>query len=241
MSVKYDIPLQVQTKSSNCVQTSTSQFISFYGLDITPDDIEKDIPVRFDKDGKPMGTLLPDIGTWLIKNHDMKATMHVFDAQIIDRSWAEFNQDKLLDTMEKVQKTGISTAKTWYAPYLIESYIDFLKAGGLIDITKCTNKLLRSLLDKGTVLAIVSFNYLYDWPREVFNKKTGHYEEDAINGKVTEHAIVLTGYDEGIFYYNDPAEVVSGQKTVQDDVLIGAICTAQINSDNYLLTIEKPI
>ncbi|MEI6850701.1 MAG: hypothetical protein WCK26_01910 [Candidatus Saccharibacteria bacterium] len=239
MSIKYDIPIQVQTKSSNCVQTSTSQFISFYGLNIKPDDIEKDIPVRFDKDGKPMGTLLPDIGTWLIKNHGFRAIMHVFDAQIIDRTWAKLNHEELLVMLEKVKITGISTARTWYAPYLIDAYVDFLRAGGLMNITKCTNDLLKSLLDKGTVMAIVNFNYIYDWPREVYNKDTEHYETDTINGKVTEHAIVLTGYDDGVYYYNDPAEVVSGQKTVNDDVLIGAICTAQINSDNYLLTIEK--
>ena len=239
MTIKHDIPLQTQTKSSNCVQTSTSQFISFYGLDISPDDIEEEIPVRFDKEGKPMGTLLPDIGTWLIKSYGLKATMHVFDVQILDRTWAKLTHGELLETMKKVQQTGIATAKTWYAPYLIDAYVDFLKAGGTIDITRCTNDLLRSLIDKGTVMAIVNFNYLYDWPRETYNKDTEHYETDVMNGKVTEHDIVLTGYDDGVYFYNDCASVVSGKKTVNDDVLIGAICTAQINSDNYLLTVEK--
>jgi hypothetical protein len=32
---------------------------------------------------------------------------------------------------------------------------------------------------------------------------------------------------------------MGGKNMVNADVLIGSICTAQINSDNYLLTIEK--
>ncbi len=239
MNIKHNVPLQTQTKSSNCVQTSTSQFISFYGLNISPDDIEKDIPIRFDKEGKPMGTLLPDIGSWLIKNHGLKATMYVFDTQIIDRTWAKLNQKELLEIMEKIQKTGISTAKTWYAPYLIDAYVDFLEAGGVVNVAKCTNELLRSLIDKGTVMVIVNFNYIYDYPRVVYNKDIKNYEADTINGKVINHAIVLTGYDDDYYYYNDPDSEMGGENSINKDILIGAICTAQINSDNYLLTIEK--
>jgi hypothetical protein len=239
MNIKHDIPLQTQTKSSNCVQTSTSQFISYYDLDINPDDIEKDIPVRFDVEGKPMGTLLPDIGSWLIKSHGLKATMYVFDVQIIDRTWAKLSQKKMLEMMEKVQKTGISTAKTWYAPYLIDAYVDFLEAGGLVKVAKCTNELLRFLIDKGTVMVIVNFNYIYDYPRVSYSTKIKNYEADTITGKVINHAIVLTGYNDNEYFYNDPDSEMGGKNMVNADVLIGSICTAQINSDNYLLTIEK--
>jgi hypothetical protein len=239
MNIKHDIPLQTQTKSSNCVQTSTSQFISYYGLNITPDDIEKDIPVRLDNESKPMGTLLADIGSWLIKSYGLKASMYVFDVQIIDRTWAKLSQKELLKMMEKLQKTGISTAKTWYAPYLIDAYVDFLGSGGVVNIAKCTNELLRSLIDKGTVMVIVNFNYMYDYPRVIYSAKIENYEADTISGKVINHAIVLTGYDDEAYFYNDPDYEMGGENTVNADVLIGAICTAQINSDNYLLTIEK--
>jgi len=239
MKMQYDIPLKTQTTSSNCVQTSTSQFIGYYGLNISPEDIEKEIPVRLDKDGKPMGTLLADIGSWLIKSYDTKATMYVFDTQIIDRTWSKLSQKELLEIMEKVQKVGISTAKTWYAPFLIDAYVDFLRAGGVVNVAKCTNELLRSLIDKGVVMVIVNFNYIYDYPRVAYDKEINNYTADTINGKVINHAIVLTGYEENTYYYNYPDSERGGKNKVNADVLIGAICTAQINSDNYLLTIEN--
>jgi hypothetical protein len=235
---QHNIPLQTQSSSSNCVQTSTSQFLSFYGLAVHPDAIERAVPVRFNSEGKPMGTLFADIGTWLRKSYDFAVTMHVFDAQIIDRSWHTLSQQELLTEIERLQKSGVSTARTPYAPLLIDAYIPFLQAGGVVAITKCTNDLLRKLLAKGPVLAIVSFNYLYDYPRSKYNAENREYGPDAIDGKVVEHAIVITGYDEDNYTYNDPDPEWGGQHTIKDDVLIGAICAAQINSDNYLLTVE---
>jgi hypothetical protein len=238
MPIKHNIPLKIQTSSSNCVQTSTSQFLSFYGLNLSPNDIEKEVPVRNNEEGKPMGTLFADIGTWLIKSHDLKVKMHVFDVQIIDRTWSSLSQQELLREMKKVKKSGISTALTPYAPILIDAYVAYLQAGGIIDITKCTNELLRGLLINGPILAIINFNYIYNYPRSKYDLIKKQYLPDTIDGKVIEHAIVLTGYNNGEYCYNDPDSEKGGQHTVKDDVLIGAICTAQLNSDDYLLSIE---
>lgn len=238
MAIRHDIPLKIQTSSSNCVQTSTSQFLGFYGLDISPEAIEKEIPVRKNTEGKPMGTLFADIGTWLIKAHNLKVNMHVFDVQIIDRTWSSLSQKKLLEEIEKVQQSGVSTARTPYAAMLIDAYHSYLKAGGIIDITKCTNDLLEGLLAKGPVLAIINFNYMYNYPRSKYDPNQKNYVPDTTDGKVIEHAIVLTGFNNGMYYYNDPDIEKGGQHQVKDDVLIGAICTAQLNSDNYLLSVE---
>jgi len=239
MSVHHNIPLKIQTTSSNCVQTSTSQFLTFYGLSISPESIEKNIPVRTNAEGKPMGTLFADIGSWLIKSHNLKVKMHVFDVQIIDRTWSSLSQADLLVEMEKAKKEGISTALTPYASMLIDSYVNYLQNGGVVDVAKCTNKLLQSLLTKGPVLAIINFNYMYDYPRSSYSKSIKNYVADTIDGKVIEHAIVLTGFDGNTYYYNDPDSEKGGQHQVNEDVLIGAICTAQLNSDNYLLTVQS--
>ncbi len=239
MSIRHTITLQTQSSSSNCVQTSTSQFLSFYDLDVSPDIIEKDVPVRVNAEGKPMGTLFADIGTWLRKTKNLDVTMHVFDTQIIDRSWSKLSQQELLGEVVKMKEDGVSTARTPYAPLLIDAYASFMQAGGVVSIAKCTNELLQKLLAKGPVLAIISFNYMYDYPRAKYDTTNKEYKADSIDGKAIEHAIVLTGYSDGNYYYNDPDSEMGGQHTVKDDVLIGAICTAQLNSDNYLLTIEK--
>ena len=239
MEIQHDIPLQTQSSSSNCVQTSTSQFLGFYGIEETPDSIEVAVPVRTNAEGKPMGTLFADIGTWLKKTHGVSVTMHVFDTQIIDRSWASLSQQKLLDEVNKLKEHGVSTALTPYAPLLIEAYTSFLQSEGIVNITKCTNELLQKLLEKGPILAIISFNYMYDYPRASYNPNIKNYEANPIDGKAIEHAIVITGFADGNYHYNDPDSEMGGQHTVKDDVLIGAICTAQLNSDNYLLTIAK--
>lgn len=239
MKIKHDIPLQTQSSSSNCVQTSTSQFLSFYGINEGPDNIEAAVPVRTDPEGKPMGTLFADIGTWLKETYDVSATMHVFDTQVIDRSWASLSQQQLLAEVIIMQKQGVATARSPYAPLLIEAYASFLQSGGVVSITKCTNDLLQSLLTKGPVMAIISFNYMYEYPRASYNPDSKNYEANSIDGKAIEHAIVITGYSNGNYFYNDPDSEMGGQHTIKGDELIGAICTAQLNSDNYLLTIEK--
>ncbi len=239
MSIKYDIPLKTQTTSSNCVQTSTSQFLSFYGLNLSPEEIEKEVPVRADKENKPIGTLFPDIGAWLIKSHKLKTKMYVFDIQIIDRTWKSLSQKELLTEMKNAEIKGISTAVTPRASVLIDSYVTYLESGGEIDIAKCTNDLLKNLLDKGPIMAIISFNYMYDYPRSKYDSVNKDYGPDTIDGKVIEHAIVLTGYNNDTYFYNDPDSEKGGKHEVKEDILIGAICTAQINSDNYLLVIEK--
>lgn len=239
MSIKHDIPLRKQSTSSNCVQASTSMFLSFYNVHVSPDEIEGAVPVRTNVDRKPIGTLFADIGTWLRQTKNLSVTMHVFDTQIIDRSWNKLSQSELLDKVIELQENGVSTAQTIYAPLLIDAYVAFLKARGQIDITKCTNELLQSLLAKGPILAIISFNYMYDYPRVSYDLEVKNYKPNSMDGKAIEHAIVITGYSDGNYYYNDPDSEMGGQHTVKDDILIGAICTAQLNSDNYLLTIEK--
>jgi len=239
MKIKHDIPIQKQSSSSNCVQTSVAQFLKFYDIDDSPDYIESQVPVRKNEEGKPMGTLFADIGTWLTKTKKLSVTMHVFDAQIIDRSWSSLSQGELLKKIEHLQKSGISTAKTPYASMLIDAYVSFMQSSGTVSITKCTNDLLQTLLSKGPVLAIISFNYMYDYPRASYDVDKNEYVADPVNGKVIEHAIVITGYSDSKYAYNDPDEKEGGQHTVKDDVLIGAICSAQINSDNYLLTLEQ--
>jgi hypothetical protein len=213
-------------------------FLGFYNITSSPDEIEAAVPVRKNTEGKPMGTLFADIGIWLRQVKDVSVTMHVFDTQIIDRSWYKLSQKELQDKIVELQDNGVSSARTIYAPLLIDAYASFLKSGGLIDIAKCTNKLLQSLLAKGPILAIISFNYMYDYPRSSYNPEIKSYEANSIDGKAIEHAIVITGYSDGDYYYNDPDNEMGGQHTVKDDILIGAICTAQLNSDNYLLTIE---
>lgn len=238
MKIQHDIPALTQSSSSNCVQTATSQFLSFYDINEDPDRIEAVVPVRKNAKGRPMGTLLADIGTWIMQAHKRDVTMHVFDAQIIDRSWTSHTQEELLHEMRTLQEKGVSTARTPYAPLLIDAYVSFLEAGGTLRVVWCTEELLQTCLANGPIVAIINFNYMYGTPRMSYSPEINDYERDTVDGKVLEHAIVITGYADGQYTYNDPDPSTAGQHTVSGDILIGAICAAQLNSDNYMLTID---
>lgn len=63
---------------------------------------------------------------------------------------------------------------------------------------------------------------------------------NATEGRVIDHSIGIAGFNNGTYYYyNNPNSEKGGQLQTKDDVLIGAICMAQLNSDNYLLSIDK--
>jgi len=235
--INHNMDLLIQTKSSNCVQTAVSQLLTFFGKKLSPDVIEKAVPVRFNDEGLPLGTLLPDIGSWLMDTQDLDTTLHVFDAQLIDRSWTGIPRDEIVANLEKLRQTGVTTARTPYAKILIDSYCSFLDKGGRLDITFCTTQLITSLLKKAPLLAIVNYNYLYNAPRCAYDAVTKEYQPNSIDGKVIGHAIVITGYEDGVFTINDPDCEKGGKNRVERDVLIGAICAEQISSNNFLLSL----
>ena len=239
MKINHNLHLQLQSGPSNCVQTATSQFLRFYNIDVNPTELENQIPIRVDDQGRPMGTLFADIGSWMLKKHKLKVSMHVFDSQIVDSSWQSLTDDLLLAEFKKIQITGVVTARTPFATILIDAYVKYLQTGGIVKIEKCTNLLLQTLLTDGPVLAVVSYSYLYDYPRCRYDLVTKKYIVDPAGGKVFEHAIVLTGFEGDNYFYNDPDSEKGGKNTVSSDILIGAICSAQINSMNYLMSVKS--
>lgn len=81
--IHHKIPLLKQTESSNCVQTSVSMLLGHYGYNNTPEEIQSQIPVRYDSDNKPYGTMIMDIAVWL-KSLGFLVTFNCFDTEIID-------------------------------------------------------------------------------------------------------------------------------------------------------------
>lgn len=237
MNIKYNVNLLIQSGSSNCVQTVVSQLLTFFNITVSPAEIEKAIPVKYDKDNKPLGTLFTDVGIWL-KTQGFETTLHVFDAQIIDRSWSGMSGDQLRNELKVLEEKGIATARSPYTTLLIKSYIDFLSQGGEINITYCTTDLLVSLLRDSPIIASVSYNYLHKYPRSHYDKSSKDYMPDFINGKIINHAVLITGYSDNQYTINDPDPENGGKKTIDRDVLIGAICATQLDSLNYVLTIS---
>lgn len=187
-----------------------------------------------------MGTINQQLATWCI-NRGYDVTMHTFDCQVIDQSWSKLGKTQLLERL-KLRKNGWvvpSLGKDWTKDYT-QSYIDFLGAGGNLTITKAaTTELLNKLLQKGPFLPCVSFSTMYGAARSRIDNDSASPDDD-INGRALNHSIVVYGTDEdGNYKIADPSQAMKpGLQTIESEVMLAAISTAQIECDNLLFQIQ---
>lgn len=213
--------------------------LSYYGKDSTPEQIAEDIPVGLNDKGEPWGTINQQLATWCIgQGYEVK--MYTFDCQVIDQSWRDLDKAKLLERLEaaKAGRNVPSLGQEWSKMYL-QSYIDFINAGGELHIQPhVTSKLLYELVRDGPLLTSVCFNTLYG---------TGHGKDiglrkseiDDVYGKTTNHSIVIYGVTEnGDFEIADPWQE-PGMHTIEPERMIAAIIAAQIECDNLLFQLKK--
>lgn len=213
--------------------------LSYYGKDITAEQIMNDIPVGFNDQGEPWGTINQQLATWCI-GQGYKVKMYTFDCQVIDQSWRDLSKAKLIERLEaaKAGRNVPSLGEEWSKAYL-QSYIDYLNAGGELHIQSyVTSKLLYKLLKDGPLLACVCFNTMYG---------TGHSkniglrqsEIDDVNGNSTNHSIVIYGVTEkGDFEIADPWRE-PGTHVIEPERMLASITAAQVECDNLFFQLEK--
>lgn len=231
-AITYPVKHTYQSTNNNCSQTALSIILSYYSNHITAEQIADAIPVRLDDKGEPFGTINQQLATWCI-GQGYKVTMYTFDCQVIDQSWRKLDRQSLIERLEaaKAGRNVPALGGLWSKMYL-QSYIDFVKAGGELHIQPyVTSKVLYGLLKNGPLLACVCFNTMYG---------TGHSKDvglrqsevDDVNGKNTNHSIVIYGVtEEGEFEIADPWQE-PGVHTVEPERLLAAITAAQIECDN---------
>lgn len=198
-----------------------------------------DIPVSLNDKGEPWGTINQQLATWCI-GQGYTAKMYTFDCQVIDQSWRTLDKSKLIERLDaaKAGRNVPALGEEWSKTYL-QSYIDYLNAGGELYIEPyVTTKLLYALLVDGPLLACVCFNTMYG---------TGHSKDiglrqseiDDVNGKNTNHSIVIYGVTErGDFEIADPWQE-PGKHIIEPERILAAITAAQIECDNLLFQIAK--
>lgn len=236
--INYSIDLLTQTESSNCVQTSVAMLLNYYKQKFTPEEIQAEIPVRHDSQGKPYGTLLMDIAVW-IKSLGFNVTLDCFDTEIIDRSWRNLDSQEIKIRLTALRESTRQTVVTTeIRNTMIDSYVNMLEQGVNFRISKVNRKLFDDLLSQGPFLAIISYNYLYDAPRDRYIEEEKKYKSDDIEGKTTAHAVVVTGMDNENIFVNDPDKDRGGQNSFPIDDSIAAIATAQNKASNWILSIN---
>jgi len=237
--IYYDIPLLTQTGSSNCVQTSVAMLLSYYGQIFTPEVIQTKIPVRFDSQGKPFGTLLMDIATW-IKSIGLGVALDCFDCEIIDRSWKNIPANEIIKKLKLLKASDRQTViPIEICNSMIDSYIKMLESKVTFHISELDRNYLWRLIKNGPFLPIVSYNYLYYAPRDKYDVNFKKYSPDDIEGKTTSHAVIAVGMDDEKIYINDPDETRGGQNSFSIDHFIVSIAIAQNKANNWILYLDK--
>lgn len=233
--INHRVVHQYQQNPTSCSQTALSILFSHYGIQKSQDEILQSVPQLKDENGKDFGTINQQLATWCT-SLGFEVTLYTFDCQVIDQSWAELSPQDIIARLQ----AGMggyeipSLGRLWSNAYR-QAYIDYLKAGGELNIEPAvTSKILYELLEQGPILACLSFSTLYGTGR--VNDRS---EFDDVNGKAWNHSVVIHGVDDaGNFRVSDPQRK-PGSHIIEPERMIAAISTAQLECDNLLFQIRK--
>ncbi len=236
--IEHKIVHQYQPTNTTCSPTALSMLLGSYGKHFTVDEISSKVPQVYNEDNEPFGTINQQMATWCI-SLGFDVSLYTFDCQVIDQSWAELPEKKLLERLD-ARKNGWtvpSLGVVWTRAYA-QSYSDFIKAGGKLTIQPAvTTKLLYSLLRNGPILPCLSFSTLYGAGR---TENLGEHDssDNDINGRAWNHSVVIYGNDEnGNFLVADPFKK-PGMHVVEPERMIAAISTGQIECDNLIFQLN---
>ncbi len=208
-----------QTTSVNCSQTALAMLLSFYGKNMTTDDVMQAVPRQKDESGNELGSnLIQELGTWCLQQ-GFEARLYTFDAAIIDLRWKGLDRKELLEAFQKARaKRSLATLTN--SKNYFKAYADFVATKGELHILAAPDaKLLQELIQKGPFIAAVSNNALH-----------------GAGGTITTHAITVYGVNKaGKYMVADPH---AGRVTVTVERLIAAIMAAQVEADNMILQIK---
>lgn len=228
-----------QPTNHSCSQASMASALSFYGINHTPEEIAKMIPVNKDDDGKEWGTINQQLATWCI-GQGFDVVMYTADFEVIDLSWVNLSKTEQLERMEatKEHRDVPGLGKEWSKMYM-QAYIDFINAGGELHIVPfMTRKIINTLLADGPIIVCVCSSVLYNSGR---SKNIGLRKSvnDDINGIIVNHTIVVFDKDKNNNYIVSDPWKEPGIYAVEPEQLLAAMAAAQIECDNLIFQLKK--
>lgn len=212
--------------------------LSYYGKSLTPEDIVKSVPVIRSEHGEDWGTINQNLATWCL-SLGYSVVMYSSDFQILDTSWKGMEKAGLLERLRAVKNhRNVVTLGKKFSEIYVQSYIDFINAGGELRVEQfITTPLLDSLLENGPVLACVCMNTYYGHGRQADGAALRTNVSDDTRGKLYNHSVVVHGKDdEGSYLIADPW-ATPGMYAVEPEKLVLAVQAAQIECDNLLFQV----
>ncbi|HOE62864.1 MAG TPA: cysteine peptidase family C39 domain-containing protein [Candidatus Sumerlaeota bacterium] len=226
---KFFIPINpyCQTEDNTCGLCCLRMVMNYHGKDVPLDDLLTLMPPRAD-----IGLYDSHVGL-LAMLMGFSSTIFTYNYQIFHPLWNHLTHNEIIQNLE------LKKLEAEAAPYLlaIESYIEYLKAGGELLFCPLSKEMILAQFDMGLpLLAALDMGFLYD---------CAHFQDLYSNSRST-HFVVLHGYDpeRNTFHvtdpwYNIPIPNVNGQYTISADRVINAIFLAQDKHDAALVVIQK--
>jgi len=230
----------IKQRPAECMQTATTQLLSFFDPSIHVEDVIKNVPVYIEN-GEKIGTSPGHLAAYLAQQ-GYKTTVYVFDVELFDPSWNGESSNKIIELL-KQRQDGIPS-NSWLARYhhvLIDGWELFVDSGGVFMQPSLSIKLLRDLVKDHPFLMMVNSTYLNHASKQQYNKETDKFEDDSINGRSLTHGVTCAGYKDGSFLIvdPDPPEGQDQHRWIKEDHLITSIMAAQTESDNLLVVIDR--
>src|SRR6185312_12938489 len=120
--------MKIKQGTSECMQTSAAQLISFFDSNITVDEILQNVPV-YVENGEKIGTAPEHLGAYLLSK-GYKVTFYIFDVELFDPTWASLSPQEVLEALRARQ--AYIPENSWLAKYhhiLIDGWKQYVEAG----------------------------------------------------------------------------------------------------------------
>ncbi len=230
-----DIKINSQPDDETCGPTCLHAIYRYYGHDITHEEVIKTL-----KRSLSGGTLAPYLGVHALER-GFTASILINNMDIFDPTWFEHSEAsvniyaKLEEQLKYKDDPGIKQSSL--------AYQEFLKAGGIIKFKFLSLELLKEYFSYHLpVITGLSSTYLYNSPRERFEKSTSTYDD--IKGTPCGHFVIIAGYDEihnqvvVVDPYRENRLSRDNYYKVSPHRLINAILMGMITYDANLLIIQ---
>lgn len=238
LTITHKITHYYQPTNNSCSQAALAMLLSFFDKKLSPAEIMNEIPVYKDDKGNDWGSINQQLATWCI-SQGFTVEMYTTDFQIIDLSWSNLNKENLLKRMiaAKNIRNISSLGKKWSEIYM-QSYIDFIEAGGKLHIIPyMTTKLLDTLLSESPLFTCVNTHVLYNFGRFT-DHKLRELKSDDLHGKLANHTIVIYGKDSsGSYLVADPWKK-PGMYPIEPEHLLCAMTASQMECDNLIFQLK---
>jgi hypothetical protein len=237
--IEHQVTHVYEPTNSTCSQAALSMLLSFFDVSISPEDIADRVPVSKDENGEDWGSINQQLATWSI-SQGFDVELHTADFQIIDLSWAGLPKAQLLERMEAAKEhRDVPALGRDFSKIYVQSYIDFVNAGGSFHIHPCmTTALLDELLAEGPLMLNVAMGVLHGHGRttDVALRET---VPDDLEGRIVNHSIVAYGKDNDGNYLIADSFVEPGRHVVEPERLLAAMTASQIECDNMIVKLAK--